>query len=532
MGLRREDISANEVIDLYDNGCGLKKIAKIYNSSDSTIKKILIKNGIKIKEPPNHKNIKQQTELIIDLYNDKISISEIARKIGCSDTIVSKILKNNNIQKKDGKHDHLVPKIIELYNTGLSCQKISEKINVCGATIRFLLKKNGIKTRRGKWIEEKDKIKTLYKNKVHMLDIGKQIGCSDVTVARILKQNNVDIKSYTGENNKAWKGGITPLHNLIRNSISNKEWKINCFIRAKRISEINKNNKNLQCHHIYGFQNILQSSVMKHKFLENEMFRLGLINDNRFYDIDNGLVIEKEEHEKIEASNRDANPYWKIWQAFPEFALQKFNFTKEQYLSFNENGQLNAQDAKVVVSNITKKIKRIIRYEHYLGTIPPHKIILIAEVNGIIAGIAIFGQGANKNIPKDCWELTRLCVPYYVVRPFTIKFLNMCIDYIKENHPEIKELISFADPNVGHDGAIYRMAGWKKEGYTNPSYCYFDPNINQLKHKSYCRRIKGIDKTELELANERGLIKINLLPKKKYSICLRDPPQPTSEPDL
>jgi hypothetical protein len=72
------------------------------------------------------------------------------------------------------------------------------------------------------------------------------------------------------------------------------------------------------------------------------------------------------------------------------------------------------------------------------------------------------------------------------------------------------------------------MSGWKKEGKTKPSYAYFDPNINQLKHKSYCRRIKGIDKTEIELAKERGLIKINLLPKKKYSIILNQCQSPHS----
>jgi len=526
MGSIRNKVSTpelqTEIVDLYKGGYGLKKIAKIYNSSDSTIKKILIENNIKIKSSPEHKNIKQQTKLIIDLYNNKVNVAEIARKLDCSWTIISQILKNNNVEKNGGKYDYLVPKIIELYNMGLSCKKISEEINIHEATIRFLLQKNKIKIRgiNRKFINKRQEIISLYNSGLHILDTAKKIGCSDVTVARILRQNNVNIKSYVGENNKAWKGGITPLHNLIRNSTLNKEWKINCFIKANRISEVYGQNKNLQCHHIYGFQNILKSSLVKHKFLENEIFRLALINDNRFYDINNGLVITEKEHIEIEKSPKNSHPYWKIWISFPDFALKKFGFTENQYLSFNTTGQLDTQDAKVCESNTTCEIKKIIRYEHYLGTIPPHKLILTAQVNGIIAGIAIFGQGANKNMPKDCWELTRLCVPYYVVGPFTIKFLNMCIDYIKINHPEIKQLISYADPNVGHDGAVYRMSGWKKEGYTNPSYCYFNTETNQLKHKSYCRRIKEIDKTELELAKERGLIKINLLPKKKYSLSL------------
>ena len=64
------------------------------------------------------------------------------------------------------------------------------------------------------------------------------------------------------------------------------------------------------------------------------------------------------------------------------------------------------------------------------------------------------------------------------------------------------------------------MAGWNKDGKTNPSYCYFDPSINQLKHKSYCRRIKGVDKTEKQLAEERGLIRLDLSPLRRYTHCL------------
>lgn len=510
----------SEIINLYKQSIGLKKIAKTYNSSSDTIKKILIKNNIVINKPPNHKNIKEKTNLIIDLYNKRLSILEIARRIGCSGTIIDKILKNNKIEKNRGKYDHLVPEIIELYSHNLSCKEISKKINIPGEMVRFLLKKNKIKTRKGKFVDRYREIIDLYNSGLHMLDVAKKIGCSGIVVKSVLTNNNIKIRPYAKENNKSWRGGSTPINKFVRNHPINKEWKINCFIESDRKSEISDTDNNIQCHHIYGFKNILQSSMMKHKFLSEDLIKVAIVNDDRFYDKDNSLIIEKEEHEKIEASNRDAHPYWKIWKAFPEFALKKFDFTEEQYLSLNTDGQLNALDTKVSVSTTTNEIRQIIRYEHYLGTIPPYKLILTSQLNGVVAGIAILGHGTNKHIKDGCLELVRLCVPSYVIQPYTIKFLNDCAEYIKSNHQEVKELISFADPNIGHDGAIYRMSGWKKEGYTNPSYCYFDPNINQLKHKSYCRRIKDIDKTEIELAKERGLIKIDLLPKKKYSICL------------
>jgi hypothetical protein len=92
----------------------------------------------------------------------------------------------------------------------------------------------------------------------------------------------------------------------------------------------------------------------------------------------------------------------------------------------------------------------------------------------------------------------------------------MCNNYIREHFPEIKKLISYADPSVGHNGGIYRMAGWEKAGQTSSNYCYFDPFVYKLKHKSCCRRIKNVDKSEKQLAEENGLIKIPLPPKYRY----------------
>ncbi len=167
-----------------------------------------------------------------------------------------------------------------------------------------------------------------------------------------------------------------------------------------------------------------------------------------------------------------------------------------------------------------KEIRQTIRYEHYLGTIPGSKLILMAKKDNVIIGIATFGIGTNKYISKNTWELTRLCIPFYVVRPFACDFLDQCCQYIKNNCPQIKELISFADPSVGHNGGVYRMAGWQKAGKTQPSYAYFDPTTFQLKHKASCRRIKGVDKTERELAQERGWIRIPLSHKYRYTLTL------------
>jgi hypothetical protein len=64
------------------------------------------------------------------------------------------------------------------------------------------------------------------------------------------------------------------------------------------------------------------------------------------------------------------------------------------------------------------------------------------------------------------------------------------------------------------------MAKWTKAGRTQSSYAYFDPTTLQLRHKASCRRIKGVDKTERELSEERGLIRIPLSHKYRYTFTL------------
>lgn len=471
---KKQNVDVDNIIKLYQNGKSPNEISKIVNRSRGFIRRLLMKNGIQLRENGFLQNSKK--EEIINLYNNGHNISEIAKRLSCSRTFIANILKTNNI---------LISKQPARYTS-----------------------------------EQKSNIIKLYQENKTMTEISKIIGCSDVTVGAILRKNSVSIRPYVGSNTSQWKGGIVPLQEVIRQSQNYRKWQIGCFARENGKSEISGVDRNLQCHHLYPFKNIFQSSLTKHKSLGIELKRIALINDQRFFDNNNGLIITEEEHKIIEKTSRGCHPCWKIWQSFPEFALKKFDFIEEQYLSFNANGQIDPQNSKLLTTKVSPEIKKIIRYEHYLGTISPHKLILISHINSIITGIGIFGRGANKNTPKDTWELIRLCVPYYVIRPFTIKFLNMCVRYIKKNYPEIDQLIAYADPNVGHDGAVYRMSGWEKMGKTKRSYCYFDPYDNQLKHKSCCRRIKGVNKTEKELAEFRGLTKIPLLPKRKYSLSI------------
>jgi intein-encoded DNA endonuclease-like protein len=504
------DANIDEIICLYQNGDGLKKIAKMYGCSYGTIKGRLIKAGIAIRGPIRYGQ--DLEDRIINLYKLHKSVIIVAELLDIHFQKVYYILKKHNQIIEDTPLE--IDEIIRLLYEGKTVKDICGIFDKKDWQIRHFLKTNNVKTAKD-WALYTKHIIDMYNNKETMIEIARKIGCSDVTVARILHNNNIDIRPYVGSNTVVWKEDRTIDSNSFHCCYRYKKWVINCKNQCSYIGGLNDKN---QCHHIYGMRFILKSSLIKHFCLPEDFKRIAVFNDSRFYDVDNGLIVTKDEHLKIESISRSAHYYWRIWRHYPDFALSHFPFLIKQYDLFDDKGMIDPQNSDIIsVNSKFPELKKIIRYEHYIGTIPAHKFILVGHKHNIITGIAIFGRGGNKNLPQNCWELIRLCVPYYVIRPYTIDFLNKCIHYIKNNYVNINKIIAYSDPNVGHDGAIYRMAGWKKEGKIKPSYCYFDPNTNQLKHKSYCRRVKGIDKTEKQLATERGLIRVELSPLKKYS---------------
>jgi hypothetical protein len=68
---------------------------------------------------------------------------------------------------------------------------------------------------------------------------------------------------------------------------------------------------------------------------------------------------------------------------------------------------------------------------------------------------------------RDTWELSRLWIDDSVPRNAETFLIGRSIRHIKKNHRNIKTLISFADPEAGHSGTIYRASNWSPE--THPT---------------------------------------------------------------
>jgi len=544
----KTNIDNNIIVDLYwKQGLSISEVAKKLGRSDNFIKIRLKQSGFGTRSISDGARKWRKTdhisdEQIIDLYEkQKWSLEKISNFFNKSPDFARQRLiaikykrrdngRENNRQWKGDVYDNhdLFDKIKADYNNGESIRSIMNKYNIGFDRLRKGLLDLNINLRNQKDAIQLFNIKIptikhfeicnrYINNKTESChDIAEDYDVAPETIGNILKLNGIKPENY-GSRLKSYKGGITCIHDMIRCGSRYNNWRSDVFDRFSYRSCISNKGGNLNCHHLTPFSILLQTIIKKHMILldNDQLYKYSICQDERFYDLDNGLCILEDEHKQIEKTNLYGHPYWRIWKCFPEFVIKNQYLSEDSYYLFNKDGQINPESSIIYKDNFVNA-KNLIRYEHYLGTIPTNSIILISRVQNIITGIACFGKGSNKNIKNNCLELTRLCIPYYVIRHFGSLFLRLCYKYIKENYPQIKTLISYVDPSVGHNGGIYRMAGWEKNGKTKSSYSYFNPFVFKLLHKSCCRRIKDVDKTEKQIVEEKGFIKIPLPPKYRY----------------
>lgn len=118
-------------------------------------------------------------------------------------------------------------------------------------------------------------------------------------------------------------------------------------------------------------------------------------------------------------------------------------------------------------------------------------------------------QAANrlKVQPNEIVELHRLCIhPTYHKRNFASWFLAKVIKYIPQN---VKLIIAYSDLGAGHEGTVYKAAGWQYDGKTKPSYWYVDSEGRRYYKKSVWDQAKRLGLKERQYAAANGLYRID-----------------------
>lgn len=145
-----------------------------------------------------------------------------------------------------------------------------------------------------------------------------------------------------------------------------------------------------------------------------------------------------------------------------------------------------------------KEAKLFIEKWHYSNKIPTGRNVFFGcFIDDILYAVANYGDGVNtfqanflKKVTgkqdvtnKNMYELKRLCriEPKNNAIPLT-KFISKCHKLLKKKG--IKYIVSFSDPQYGHNGGIYRAANFQNLGKTNRETHFMD-QTGKIRHRRY-----------------------------------------------
>lgn len=130
---------------------------------------------------------------------------------------------------------------------------------------------------------------------------------------------------------------------------------------------------------------------------------------------------------------------------------------------------------------------------HYLRKRPAVVLLCLAMKHlGDPVGCIIYSappREIEKRYGGKTWELARLYLLDAVPANAETWLIGKSVRWIRRHRPEVRHLVSYADPSAGHSGTIYRAANWKPDGRTDderksPRCDYYDERTG----KKYGRR--------------------------------------------
>ena len=116
---------------------------------------------------------------------------------------------------------------------------------------------------------------------------------------------------------------------------------------------------------------------------------------------------------------------------------------------------------------------------HYAGRLPGGTVCRFGVwEEGIFQGVLTYGPTASNAAHTmfaisrhEIIELQRIALRAHKV-PVT-KMISETIHLLKQDHPQLQILVSYADPLAGHKGYVYQAASWTYLGMSNADKLYW-----------------------------------------------------------
>jgi hypothetical protein len=158
----------------------------------------------------------------------------------------------------------------------------------------------------------------------------------------------------------------------------------------------------------------------------------------------------------------------------------------------------------------------IIKY-HYTHSIHRGKTHYFKYKNAILS----YSIPANNNISTYLlgtkgivWELSRMYAPNNHEPNLLTKAISLTIKELKKMYPKLDAVISYADPNEGHSGHIYKAASWLYLGQSQETRMYMDNHGNIKSRRSFHSMSKQYTKQEIK---DMGYTQVKREGKHRYA---------------
>lgn len=337
--MKKEEININLLKKQYEvDLMTLKELSVYYEMSVSTIRRLMIKNGVEIRERGNIKEkeyhlvspLKQSVndiDKMVALFNKCLPVNDIAKELNVSPKAVYRTIKEMNLVRpksmysREQYNNEKDEEIIKLYNEGKSSTEIGKILNLTHRTILNHLKHCDVKRRtlsqsqfnyhKKDIPKELEDFETLYDmyviNRMSKKSISEQLKVAPHVIDRVLKAFGIHVRNdseckvglMVGPNHPNWKGGRTLLYVRIREYFRIKQVK-QVIERDGKKCTICGSKKKLHVHHIKPFKEIFQEILNEHPDLDvikdaEELYQT-MVNDWRFNDLDNLVTYCKDCH--------------------------------------------------------------------------------------------------------------------------------------------------------------------------------------------------------------------------------------------
>lgn len=145
--------------------------------------------------------------------------------------------------------------------------------------------------------------------------------------------------------------------------------------------------------------------------------------------------------------------------------------------------------------------KETITANHYAHSVPSGKSVYVAVGDALF----VFAIPANRNIGPfllggsggDVWELARMWAPDHHDVVLT-QAISRAVRLFRGEQPQVCALVSYADPNVGHEGGVYRAASWVYTGQSAEGRYYLSRDGQVVARRKFHSGSRNMSKAEIE----------------------------------